>query len=55
MQKIRIRPCVQVGAEGADHALTFLLPLVAAAGREGEEGHAVMAVNGDAHVAIETV
>ncbi len=55
MQKIRIRPCVDVGAEGADHALTFLLLLVAHAGGEGEDGHAVMAVNVDAHVAAETV
>src|SRR6266403_1850168 len=31
---------VNVGAEGADHALTFLLPLVAHAGRKGEDGHA---------------
>ena len=30
MQKIRMRPCFNVGAEGANHALTFLLPLVAA-------------------------
>src|SRR5881227_4209834 len=35
-------PLVNVGAEGADHALTFLLPLVAHAGRKGENGHAVM-------------
>src|SRR5438270_14058196 len=48
-------PLVNVGAEGADHALTFLLPLVAHAGRKGEDGHAVMPVNGDAHVAVETV
>ncbi len=46
---------VEVGAEGADHALAFLLPFVAAAGGEGEDGHAEVAVNGDAHVAIETV
>ena len=48
-------PLVEVRAEGADHALTFLLLLVAHAGGEGEDGHAVMAVNGDAHVAVETV
>src|SRR5438477_276106 len=48
-------PLVNVRAEGADHALTFLLPLVAHTGRKGEDGHAVMAVNGDAHVATETV
>ena len=48
-------PLVEVRAEGADHALTFLLPLVAHAGGEGEDGHTVMAVNGDAHVAVETV
>src|SRR6476661_7873221 len=48
-------PLVEVRAEGANHALTFLLPLVAHAGRKGEDGHAVMAVNGDAHVAVETV
>src|SRR6266480_4045616 len=46
---------VEIRAEGANHALTFLLPLVAHARREGEYGHAVMAVNGDAHVAVETV
>ena len=55
MQKIRIRPCVDVRAEGANHALAFLLILVAHAGGEGENGHAVMAVDGDAHVAVETV
>ena len=32
-----------------------MLPFVAAARREGEDGRAVIAVNGDAHVAIETV
>src|SRR4029077_18115715 len=48
-------PLVDVRAEGADHALTFLLPLVAHAGGEGENGQTVMAVNGDAHVAVETV
>ena len=55
MQKIRIRPCVEIRAESADHALAFLLMLVAATGGEGEDGHAVIAVNGDAHIAIETV
>src|SRR6476469_6321402 len=48
-------PLVEVGTEGADHALTFLLPLVAHAGGEGEDGHAVMTVDGDAHVAVETM
>ena len=48
-------PLFQVRAEGADHTLTFLLPFVAAARREREEGHTEMAVNGDAHVAIQTV
>ena len=46
---------VEIGAEGADHSLTFLLVLVAHAGRKSEDGHAVMAVNGDAHFAAETV
>src|SRR6266496_251590 len=46
---------LDVGAERSDHALTFLLMLVAAARREGEDGRAVIAVNGDAHVPIETV
>jgi hypothetical protein len=46
---------VEVRAEGANHALTFLLPLVAHAGGKGEDGQTVMAVNGDAHVAAETV
>src|SRR5438128_11739637 len=48
-------PLLQVGAESANHALTFHLPLVPAARREGEDGRAVIAVNGDAHVPIETV
>src|SRR5439155_24775811 len=48
-------PLLDVGAEGADHTLTFHLPLVASARREGENGRAVIAVNGDAHVPIETV
>jgi len=48
-------PLVEVRTEGANHALTFLLPLVAHAGGEGENRHAVMAVNSDAHVAVETV
>src|SRR5437868_5008213 len=46
---------LDVGAKCSDHALTFLLMLVAHAGREGEDGHAVMSVNVDAHVAVETV
>src|SRR5258708_1043193 len=48
-------PLLQVGAEGANHALTFLLPLVAAARRERENWRTVIAVNSDAHVPIETV
>src|ERR1017187_3852270 len=48
-------PLFQVGAEGADHTLAFLLPFVAATRGEGEDGHAVIAVNGDAHVAVEAV
>src|SRR6266567_5781266 len=32
-------PLVEIRAEGADHALTFLLPLVAHTGRKGEDGH----------------
>jgi hypothetical protein len=35
--------------------LAFLLVLVAHAGREGEHGRSVIAVNRDAHVAIETM
>ena len=48
-------PRVQIRAESANHALTFLLMLVAATGGEGEDGRAVIAVNGDAHIPIETV
>ena len=48
-------PLLQIGAEGANHVLTFHLPFVAAARRESEDGRAVIAVNGDTHVAIETV
>src|SRR6266481_9271106 len=48
-------PLVDVRSEGANHALTFHLPFVAAARREGEDGPAVIAINSDAHVAIETV
>ncbi|PYK77035.1 MAG: hypothetical protein DME38_14965 [Verrucomicrobia bacterium] len=48
-------PLLQIGLEGTDHALTFLLPLIAAARREGEEWPTVIAVHGDAHVPIETV
>src|SRR5207253_11157315 len=48
-------PLVEVRAESANHALTFHLPLVPTARREGEDGRAVIAVNGDAHVPIETV
>src|SRR6266481_4903067 len=46
-------PLVEIRAESANHALTFLLPLVAHAGGEGEDGHPVMSVNGDAHDAVE--
>jgi len=35
--------------------MATLLPLVAHAGGEGEHRQTVMAVNGDAHVAVETV
>jgi hypothetical protein len=48
-------PLLDVGAERSDHALTFLLMLVAHAGGEGENRHAVVAVNGDTHVPVETV
>ena len=48
-------PLVDVRAERADHALTFHLPFVAHARRKGEDGPAVIAVNGDTHIAIETV
>lgn len=48
-------PLLEVRAEGADHALAFLFLFVAHAGGEGDDGHAVIAVNGDAHVAAETV
>ena len=48
-------PRFNVGREGANHALAFLLVLVAAAGREGEDRRAVVSVNVDAHVPIETV
>ena len=44
-----------VGREGANHALAFLLVLVAAARREREDRRAVVSVNVDAHVPIETV
>jgi hypothetical protein len=46
---------IDVGDEGANHALTFLLPLVAHAGRKSEDGRTVIAVSGDAHVPIEAV
>ena len=48
-------PRVQIRAESANHALTFLLMLVAAARREREDGGAVIAVNSDTHVPIKTV
>jgi hypothetical protein len=46
---------VDVRSEGANHTLTFHFRFVAAASREGEDGRAVVAVNSDTHVAIETV
>jgi len=46
---------LDVGAERANHALTFHLRFVAAAGREGEDGSAVIAVNRNAHFAIDAV
>jgi hypothetical protein len=46
---------LEVWSEGADHALAFLFLFVAAAGREGQDGRSIIAVNGDAHIAIETV
>src|SRR5437763_16818841 len=48
-------PLLDVGAKGGNHTLTFHLPFVPAARRECEDGRAVIAVNGDAHVPIETV
>ena len=48
-------PRVQIRAESANHALAFLLMLVAAARREREDGRAVIAVNSDTHVPIKTV
>ena len=48
-------PLLDVGAKRANHALAFHLPFVAAAGREGEDRRAVIAVNGDTHVPIQTV
>ena len=44
-----------IGAERPDHALTILLMLVSHAGRESENGHAVISVNVDAHLTAETV
>ena len=48
-------PLVDIRSEGANHALTFHLRFVAAARREGENGRAVIAVNSDTHLPIETV
>src|SRR5947208_17137239 len=42
-------------AESANHALSFHFPLVPAARRDGDDGRAVIAVNRNAHVAIQTV
>ncbi len=54
MEKNRDTPLLYIGAEGADHPLAFLFMLVAHAGREGaNHGHAVIAVNVDAHVAAD--
>ena len=55
MQKMRMRPCSIYGLRVPNHALTFLLRFVAHAGGEGENGRAVVAVNSDTHVPIETV
>src|SRR5438105_10248179 len=48
-------PLLEVRAESANHALTFHLPLVPTARREREDRRAVIAVNSDTHVPIETV
>src|SRR5262249_49068923 len=48
-------PLINVRTEGANHTLTSLLPLVAHASGEGEDGRTVVAVNCDAHVPVETV
>ena len=48
-------PLLDVGSKGRNHALTFHLPFVAAARGEREDGRAVISINGDAHVAIETL
>ena len=48
-------PLLDIRTEGADHPLPFLLMLVAHAGGKGEDGHAVTAVNINAHVAAETL
>src|ERR687887_324389 len=48
-------PLLEVRAERANHALTFHLPLVAAARREREDGRTIIAVNRDAHIPIETM
>jgi len=46
---------LDVGAERSDHALAFLFMFVAHAGGESENGHAVIAVDINAHVAAETM
>ena len=46
---------IDVRCEGAYHTLALLLPFVAHAGREGEDGRAIITIYGDAHLAIETV
>src|SRR5262249_60865536 len=48
-------PLLEVRTESANHSLAFHLPLVAAAGRKSEDRRAVVAVNCDAHVPVETV
>jgi hypothetical protein len=44
-----------VRRKGANHALAFLLMLIAAAGREGEERCAIVSVNVDAHFSAKAV
>jgi alkylated DNA repair dioxygenase AlkB len=46
---------IDVGSKGANHALTFLFPLVTHAGWKGEDGRTVIAVTGDAHFSIQAV
>ena len=46
---------LDVRTEGADHALAFHFPFIAAARGKCEDGRSVIAVNGDAHMPVETV